>query len=85
MSTAVYREDQDAVTETGMWILQVAAIYLCIPVLLFLTSWLNAGAAALSVLLILYGLFTQRLPSGHLSRNWRIPLTLFQKNSVAFV
>lgn len=85
MSTAVYREDEEVVADTALWLLFAAAIYLGLPVIMFSGWWLNAGAAIISIALVLHALLSQPRPTGVRNNLWKIPASLIQKNALAFV
>ncbi|NBO39106.1 hypothetical protein EBU99_11045 [bacterium] len=55
MSTAVYKEDEQAITQSGIWLVRACLVYLSLPILIFVSYWLNTGAALLFATLLIYG------------------------------
>lgn len=55
MSTAIYRESEKVINETGLWLGRFALLYLGLPVLAFVSHWLNSGAALFFATLLLFG------------------------------
>jgi hypothetical protein len=56
MSTAIYRDNEQFISEESQWLLRIAAIYLALPFLFFAFPWLNTGANIILLILIAYGI-----------------------------
>lgn len=57
MSTCIEGEDPEKLVQTTFWFERALSVYLGFPVLLFIVSWLNAGAATFNALLLIIALF----------------------------
>jgi len=57
MSTAVYRRNDEENHDTASWLTRLALLYLGAPVFLFITHWLNLGAALFFSGILLLGVW----------------------------
>lgn len=88
MSTAVYRENDNDIAETGLWLGRFSLLYLGLPVLAFISYWLNSGAAIFFSTLLLFGGWhvwaSQSQPPAPFFSGFKVISALVQRHSVVF-